>query len=333
MKAAASAAAALLPRASPLTFLLDPVMPATAEAAASMAVLLWDRAAALAFRASVETEQAAMEETASSSNFLQVEKASLQAFRPWAIADTSVILQSLTASLAMVISGADQQAQASVAVASLLMVIHSVARVLNKSVALTQASTKVMLGMGKSVVKGAFRGSRAGAGEGRLVAAPEVHQLEGDGSNLRLFVNPLLLFLKVGHNILPSPHGGDSTLKTHTIYGPGRFSSALVVLPVFVPVLPILPVLSFVLLTLSILPVLPLVLILPVLLTLLTLLILPCFVFPVLPLLPLPLPQSLPLLLSCFCFSKSGNSGGCELLREAAVLIVLSRGENSDGNH
>merc|ERR1712038_1582708 len=156
MKAAASAAAALLPRASPLTFLLDPVMPATVEAAASMAVLLWDRAAALAFRASVETEQAAMEETASSSNFLQVEKASLQAFRPWAMADTSVILQSLTASLAMVISGADQQAQASVAAASLLMVIHSVARVLNKSVALTQASTKVMLGMGKLVVQEAF---------------------------------------------------------------------------------------------------------------------------------------------------------------------------------
>merc|ERR1712156_799364 len=156
MKAAASAAAALLPRASPLTFLLDPVMPATVDAAASMAVLLWDRAAALAFRASVETEQAAMEETASSSNFLQVEKASLQAFRPWAMADTSVILQSLTASLAIVISGADQQAQASVAVASLLMVIHSVARVLNKSVALTQASTKVMLGMGKSVVQEAF---------------------------------------------------------------------------------------------------------------------------------------------------------------------------------
>merc|ERR1712001_9616 len=156
MKAAASAAAALLPRASPLTFLLDPVMPATVEAAASMAVLLWDRAAALAFRASVETEQAAMEETASSSNFLQVEKASLQAFRPWAMAETSVILQSLTASLAMVISGADQQAQASVAVASLLMVIHSVASVLNKSVALTQASTKVMLGMGKSVVQEAF---------------------------------------------------------------------------------------------------------------------------------------------------------------------------------
>merc|ERR1719195_1169602 len=205
-------------------------------------------------------------------------------------------------------------------------------------------------------LQGAFRGSRAGAGESRLVATTKVHQLEGDGSkhrllarllasNLRLFVNPLLLFLKVGHNILPSPHGGDSTLKTHTIYGPGRFPSALVVLPVFVSVLPILPVLSFVLLTLSILPVLPLVLILPVLLTFLTLLILPCFVFPVLPflqsflcflvlpLLPLPLPQSLPLLLSCFCFSKSGYSGGCELLREAAVFIVLSGGENSDGNH
>merc|ERR1719195_608429 len=70
------------------------------KAAASMAALLWDRAAALAFRASTETEQAAMEVTASSSNFLQVEKASLQAFRPWATAATSGILQSLTASLA-----------------------------------------------------------------------------------------------------------------------------------------------------------------------------------------------------------------------------------------
>merc|ERR1719325_10504 len=77
MKAAASAAAALFLRPQ---YCLFPVMPATVEAAASMAVLLWDRAAALAFRASVETEQAAMEETASSSNFLQVEKASLQAF-------------------------------------------------------------------------------------------------------------------------------------------------------------------------------------------------------------------------------------------------------------
>merc|ERR1719189_2505336 len=134
MKAAASAAAALLVRARPRTFLLDPVMPATVEAAASMALLLRDRAAALAFRALTGTEQAAMEATASSSYFLQVENAFLQAFRPWAMADTSVILQSLTASLASVISGADQQAQASPAVASLLMVIHSVARVLNKSV-------------------------------------------------------------------------------------------------------------------------------------------------------------------------------------------------------
>merc|ERR1719326_1128981 len=125
MKAAASAAAALLPRASPLTFLLDPVMPATVEAAASMAVLLWDRAAALAFRASTETEQAAMEVTASSSNFLQVEKASLQAFRPWAMEDTSVILQSLTASLAAASSGAAQQVQASAAVASLLLRLAS----------------------------------------------------------------------------------------------------------------------------------------------------------------------------------------------------------------
>merc|ERR1719461_974830 len=56
----------------------------------------------------------------------------------------------------MVISGADQQAQASVAVASLLMVMHSVAGVLNKSVALTHSSTKVMLGMGKSVVQEAL---------------------------------------------------------------------------------------------------------------------------------------------------------------------------------
>merc|ERR1712079_997785 len=62
-------------------------------------------------------------------------------------------------------------------------------------------------------LQGPFRGSRAGAGQGRLVTTPEVHQLEGDGSkhrllagllasNLRLFVNPLLLFLKVGHYIL-----------------------------------------------------------------------------------------------------------------------------------
>merc|ERR1712214_178892 len=131
-------------------------MPATVEAASVMAVLLWDRAAALAFRVSTEPEQAAMEETASSSNFLQVEKASLQAFSPWAMEDTSAILQSLTASLAIVISGADQQAQASVAVASLLMAIHSVARLLNSSVALVQESTKVMLGIGKSVVQEAF---------------------------------------------------------------------------------------------------------------------------------------------------------------------------------
>merc|ERR1719166_881175 len=94
-------------------------------------------------------------------------------------------------------------------------------------------------------LQGTFRGSRARAGQSRLVAATKVHQLEGDGSkhrlfarllasNLRLFINPLLLSLKVGHNILPSSHGGDSTLKTHTINSPGRFSRALVVLPVFV---------------------------------------------------------------------------------------------------
>merc|ERR1712242_593144 len=119
MKAAASAAAALFLRPQ---YCLFPVMPATVEAAASMAVLLWDKAAALAFRASTETEQAAMEVTASSSNFLQVEKASLQAFRPWATAATSGILQSLTASLAAASSGAAQQVQASAAVASLLSV-------------------------------------------------------------------------------------------------------------------------------------------------------------------------------------------------------------------
>merc|ERR1719422_214454 len=156
MKAAASAAAALLVRASPLTFLLDPVMPATVEAAASMAVLLWDRAAALAFRASTETEQAAMEVTASSSYFLQVEKASLQAFRPCATAATSGILQSLTASLAAASSGADQQVQASTAVASLLSVRQASAAATKVAEALTHSSTKVMLGMGKSVVQEAL---------------------------------------------------------------------------------------------------------------------------------------------------------------------------------
>merc|ERR1712155_497118 len=120
---------------------LDPVMPATVEAAASMALLLRDRAAALAFRVLTGTEQAAMEETASSSNFLQVE---------------NVILQSLTASLAMVNSGADQQLQASPAVASLLWLRQPEARLLNSSVALVHVSTKVMLGMGKSVVQEAF---------------------------------------------------------------------------------------------------------------------------------------------------------------------------------
>ena len=57
-------------------------MPDTLFLAADMDSLLAERAAALAFRVSTETEQAAMEETASSSNFLQVEKAALQAFRP-----------------------------------------------------------------------------------------------------------------------------------------------------------------------------------------------------------------------------------------------------------
>ena len=131
-------------------------MPDTLFLAADMDSLLAERAAALAFRVSTETEQAAMEETASSSNFLQVEKAALQALRPWAMADTSGILQSLTASLAMASSGADQQLQASLAVASLLWLRQPEARVLNSSVALVHASTKVMLGMGKSVVQEAF---------------------------------------------------------------------------------------------------------------------------------------------------------------------------------
>merc|ERR1712155_502386 len=56
----------------------------------------------------------------------------------------------------MASSGADQQAQASFAVASLLIVTHSVARVTKREVSLAQASTKVMLGMGKSVVQEAF---------------------------------------------------------------------------------------------------------------------------------------------------------------------------------
>merc|ERR1712155_435337 len=161
---------------------LDPVMPATVEAAASMALLLRDRAAALAFRVLTGTEQAAMEETASSSNFLQVENAFLQAFSPWAMEDTSVILQSLTASLAMVISGADQQLQASPAVASLLWLRQPEARLLNSSVALVQESTKVMLGMGKSVVQEAFtRTSQSNRVLVRLVsckAPSEVAELE-----------------------------------------------------------------------------------------------------------------------------------------------------------
>merc|ERR1712079_414101 len=114
------------------------------------------KAAALAFRASTETEQAAMEVTASSSNFLQVEKASLQAFRPCATAATSGILQSLTASLAAASSGAAQQVQASTAVASLLSVRQASAAATKVAEALTHSSTKVMLGMGKSVVQEAL---------------------------------------------------------------------------------------------------------------------------------------------------------------------------------
>merc|ERR1712214_262198 len=313
MKAAASAAAALLPRASPLTFLLDPVMPATVEAAASMAVLLWDRAAALAFRVSTETEQAAMEETASSSNFLQVEKASLQAFRPWAMEDTSAILQSLTASLAMVISGADQQAQASVAVASLLMVIHSVARVLNKSVALTHSSTKVMLGMGKSVVQEALTAtSQSNRVLVRLVScrAPsevaEPEQVRADllppprSTSLRAMgpnTDCLPDFLPAISDCLSILFFCFSKLVTTSFHlliavtALSRHTPSMVLADFLVPLLFFLFLFLF--------PVLPF---------------LQSFLcFLVLPLLPLPLPQSLSLLLSCFCFSKSCNSGGCEI--------------------
>merc|ERR1719410_1659919 len=111
---------------------------------------------ALASRASTETEQAAMEVTASSSYFLQVEKASLQAFRPCATAETSGILQSLTASLAAASSGAAQQVHASAAVASLLSVRQASAAATKVAEALTHSSTKVMLGMGKSVVQEAL---------------------------------------------------------------------------------------------------------------------------------------------------------------------------------
>merc|ERR1712155_272718 len=56
----------------------------------------------------------------------------------------------------MASSGADQQAQASLAEASLLLVTHLVARVTKREVSLAQASTNVMLGMGKSVVQEAL---------------------------------------------------------------------------------------------------------------------------------------------------------------------------------
>ena len=57
---------------------------------------LAERAAALAFSESEVTEQAAMEATASSSNFLHLENASLQDFKPVAMLAVSVILHLLT---------------------------------------------------------------------------------------------------------------------------------------------------------------------------------------------------------------------------------------------
>ena len=73
----------------------DPVTAATLAAAALVESTLAERAAALAFRASELTEQAAREATASPSYFLQVEKASLQAFRPLATSAVSAILHIL----------------------------------------------------------------------------------------------------------------------------------------------------------------------------------------------------------------------------------------------
>ena len=139
-----------------LWFLVEAVISATFVLEPSIAFLLADRAAAFSFSWAAETAQAAMEVTASSSYFRHLEKASLHAFRPWAMADTSAILQSFTASLAAAMSSLAQQVQASPAVASLLLVMQSVAMVTKLAVALAQASTKVMLGMGKSVVQEAL---------------------------------------------------------------------------------------------------------------------------------------------------------------------------------
>merc|ERR1719229_404358 len=101
-------------------------------------------------------------------------------------------------------------------------------------------------------LQGTFRGSRAGAGQSRLVAATKVHQLEGDGSKHRLLagllagdgsllLNPGLLLVKVGNNILPPLHGSDCILNAHAIKRSGGFSGALVVLPLVVPPLVVLP--------------------------------------------------------------------------------------------
>merc|ERR1719336_1798763 len=115
-------------------------------------------------------------------------------------------------------------------------------------------------------LQGAFRGSRAGTGQSRLVATTKVHQLEGDGSKHRLFarllagdgsllLNPSLLLVKVGHNILPPLHGSDSILNTHAIKRSGGFSGAFVVLSLVLPPLVVLPLaLLGVLSSLGILP-------------------------------------------------------------------------------
>merc|ERR1712079_912789 len=155
-------------------------------------------------------------------------------------------------------------------------------------------------------LQGTFRGCRAGAGQSGLVATTEVHQLEGDGSKHgllarllssdgSLLLNPGLLLVKVGHHILPPLHGSDGILKTHAIKRSGGFSGALVVLPLVVP---------------------------------------PLVVLPLQPLLlgPLPLSQSLPLPPGSISISRPGNPGGSKLLREAALLIVLCRGENCEGD-
>merc|ERR1719410_2620658 len=174
-----------------------------------------------------------------------------------------------------------------------------------------------------------FRGCRARAGQSRLVATTEVHQLEGDGSKHRLLarlltgdgsllLNPSLLLVKVGHNILPPLHGSDSILNTHAIKRSGGFSGAFVVLSLVLPPLVVLPLALLGLLSsLGVLPPLRLVLV--------------SFLQPLL-LGPLPLPQSLPLPPGSLSIRRPGNTGGSKLLRETALLMVLSRGENSEGD-